>query len=235
MKEYRPRLNKHEFELIRGKGSRVLIIGDLHEPFARKGYLEFCESIYNKYNCNRVIFIGDLIDNHYSSFHDTDPDGHSAYEELLKAKANINKWYKVFPDAIVTIGNHDLIPDRKAFSSGLSKTWIKTISEVLEVPNWRFVESTIIDGVKYVHGTARKARQRAKDDFMSVVQGHYHSESYIEFYVGESYKYFAMQVGCGLDRGSYAAAYGRHFKKMHINCGVILENGEVPILEYMEL
>ena len=46
---------------------------------------------------------------------------------------------------------------------------------------------------------------------------------------------FAMQIGCGVDDRSYAMAYGKHFDKMHINCGVVLENGTLPILEYQKL
>jgi hypothetical protein len=30
-------------------------------------------------------------------------------------------------------------------------------------------------------------------------------------------------------------AYSKHFDKMHINCGVVLENGTLPILEYQKL
>lgn len=233
--EFRPRLNQNEYELLRHSGNRVLVIGDLHEPFAKEGYLEHCVNAYDKYNCNKVVFIGDIIDNHFSSFHETDPDGHSASQELVLAKERIKEWYSVFPEASVCIGNHDLIPNRKVFNAGLSKHWVKKIGDVLDTPNWEYAEDFIIDGVKYTHGTARKAKQRAKDDFISIVQGHYHSESYIEFFVGETYKYFAMQVGCGVDRSAYAMAYGKHFKKMHINCGVVLENGELPILEYMKL
>ena len=59
---YRPRLNKQEYKFVRGSGNRVLVIGDLHEPFTKVGYLQFCKSIYKKYNCNKVIFIGDCID-----------------------------------------------------------------------------------------------------------------------------------------------------------------------------
>jgi metallophosphoesterase superfamily enzyme len=214
---------------------RVLIIGDLHAPFIRGGYLEFCQSIYNKYNCNKVVLIGDLIDNHYSSYHESDPDGHSAGVELLKAKEEIGNWYKAFPKAKVCTGNHDAIPYRKAMTSGLSSAWIRSISEVIDTPNWEYSEEFFIDGVKYCHGTGRKARIRAKDDLISVVQGHYHSESYVEFFVGQHYKIYAMQVGCGVHQKSYAMAYGRNFKKMHVNCGVILENGELPILEFMKL
>jgi hypothetical protein len=234
-KDYRPRLNINEYEFLRHSGNRVLVIGDLHEPFSKSGYLEHCVNTYEKYNCNTVVFIGDIIDMHYSSFHPTDPDGHSAAKELELAKTNIKKWYEAFPKAMVCLGNHDLIPDRKAFNAGLSKLWVRDVSDVLEVPNWEFGEHFIIDGVKYTHGTNRKARQRVKDDFISIVQGHYHSESYIEFFVGESFKIFAMQLGCGVDRTAYAMAYGKEFKKMHVNCGVVLESGELPILEYMKL
>jgi len=214
---------------------RVLIIGDLHSPFVRYGYLEFCQSIYNKYGCNEVVFIGDLIDNHYSSYHETDPDGHSAGAELLKAKAEIENWHRAFNKAKVCIGNHDAIPFRKAMTAGLSASWIKTIDEVIDVPGWDFAEEFIIDGNMYCHGIGRKARNRAKGDLISVIQGHYHAESYIEYFVGKHYRIFALQLGCGVDDKAYAMAYGRHFNKMHINCGVILENGELPILEFMKL
>ena len=65
----RPRLtgNKEKaFKNITKKENRVLVIGDLHEPFNLDGYLDFCKHQYAIYNCNKVIFIGDVIDNHYS-------------------------------------------------------------------------------------------------------------------------------------------------------------------------
>lgn len=244
MKEYAPRirLNEEEYNLIlqrrkenHDEENRVLIVGDLHAPFNKYGYLEFCQEMYYKYDCNKVVFIGDIIDMHFSSFHESDPDGLSAGAELLKAKQEIANWYKAFPIAKVCLGNHDLIPNRKAMTSGLSNSWIKTIDEVLETPNWEFSEEFEIDDVTYVHGTGRKARNRAKAELTSIVQGHYHSESYIEHFVGKQYSIFAMQVGCGIDRKSYAMAYGKHFNKPHINCGIILENGTLPILEYMKL
>ena len=215
--------------------SKILVVGDLHAPFTREGYLEFCQEIYRKYDCNEVIFIGDLLDNHFASFWSIDPDGHGAAEELRLAKQQIQTWYKIFPKARVCIGNHDLIPLRKAFNAGLSKQWIKPISEILNTPNWIYEEEFYINEVLYTHGTARKANKRMHADLISVVQGHYHSESYIEYSVGKFKKMFAMQIGCGVDDRSYAMAYGRHFDKMHINCGVVLENGTLPILEYMKL
>jgi len=231
MKQYRPRLNKEAYNLTRKGG--LLIVGDLHAPFVRRGYLEFCKRIRDKYNCDEIIFIGDIIDNHYSSFHDTDPDGYGGKQELDLAKKEIKKWYREFPKARVCLGNHDLIPDRKRFNANITKSWIKPINEVLETPNWVFAESFVIDDVLYTHGTGIKARQRAKNNLTSVVQGHYHADGYIDFYVGQNYKIFAMQVGCGIDDKSYAMAYGKNYPKNHINCGVIIDG--MPILEYMPL
>ena len=116
-KEMRPRLKgnvkKAYLNLIKDE-NRVLIIGDLHEPFCLDGYLEFCKKTYAKYNCNKVVFIGDQIDNHFSSYHETDADGLSGGQELDLAIKKIAKWYKSFPVADVLYGNHDLIISRKA-------------------------------------------------------------------------------------------------------------------------
>ena len=67
---------------LRNDSRRVLVVGDLHAPFIRQGYLEHCQQIFEEYNCNEVVFIGDLIDNHYSSYHEQDPDGYGAGEFL---------------------------------------------------------------------------------------------------------------------------------------------------------
>jgi predicted phosphodiesterase len=216
------------------ESNRVLFIGDIHEPFCRPGYRKFCYDLYKKWSCNTVIFAGDILDNHYSSYHETDPDGHAAGTELAIAKDNINKWYRVFPKAKVCIGNHDSLPNRRAMTAGLSAKWIKTIKEVVEVPGWDFDESFIVDGVLYCHGIGRKAYTRSRQDMISVVQGHYHADSYIKWTVGKRDKIFACQVGCGMDDKTFAAAYGKHFQKMHINAAVIID-GKLPILEYMEL
>lgn len=236
----RYRLNSEEERMLleyraKKESRNMLIIGDLHAPFTLDGYLEFCISIYNKYKCTGVMFIGDLLDSHFSSYHEVDADGHSAGEELRLAKEEISRWYEAFPKAMCCLGNHDLIPNRKAMTSGLSKSWVRSVGEVLDTPNWEYSEQFIIDDVLYTHGTGRKARQRAKNDLISVCQGHYHSEGYVEHFVGMNYKIFAMQVGCGVDKNSYAMAYGKNFAKQHVSCGVILDNGTLPILEYMDL
>ena len=215
-------------------GKNVLVIGDLHEPFCLDNYLSHCIETYNKYKCNEVVFIGDIIDNHASSYHETDPDGHSAGQELKMAIQRIKEWYKAFPKATVIIGNHDRLIMRKAYSSGLSKLWIKDYAEVLGTPGWNFTESIEIDDVLYIHGEGGTARARVRRDLQSIVQGHLHSQAYIDWCVGAKFKLFGMQVGCGIDHKSYAMAYGKEGPKPAIACGVVLQ-GEVPINIMMNL
>ena len=61
--------------------SRVLVIGDLHSPFDLDSYFTHCVDVAAKYRDNKVVFIGDVIDNHFSSYHETDPDGMGAGDE----------------------------------------------------------------------------------------------------------------------------------------------------------
>jgi len=236
-KQYR--LSQEEADIIqkyRDNTTRnILVIGDLHAPFIKKGYLEHCLEVYNKYSCNQVILIGDLIDNHFSSYHETDPDGYSAGEELDRAISHLQPWFKAFPVADVCIGNHDAIVCRKAMSSGVSNRWLRDYDEVLGTPGWTFDDHFIYDEVYYTHGTGssglKAAYNRMVNWGMSVVQGHLHTESSIMWKVDKDKRCFAVQTGVGVSDKAYAMAYAKNFtKKYIISCAVILDNGEIPVI-----
>ena len=233
----RPRLTGNKliaFENITKKENRILIIGDLHEPFCLDGYLEFCQETYEKYNLNKVIFIGDIIDNHYSSYHETDADGMGGSDELTQAIKELSKWYKSFPKAYVIIGNHDRLIMRKAQTSAIPTCWIKEYKDVLKVPKWQFVDRVVIDNVQYIHGEGGNASTKCRSDMMSTVQGHLHILCGVNWFVGQSFKIFGMQVGCGIDHDSYAMAYAKRGKKPAIGCGVVF-GGHTAFNKLMEL
>jgi len=225
MKEIRPRLKgkiRKAYENLIKDENRVLVIGDLHEPFCLDGYLDFCKQTYKNYNCNKVVFIGDVIDSHFSSYHETDPDGMGGGDELDIAITRLKRWYDLFPNADVMIGNHDRIVYRKGFTAGIPKRWLRPFEDVLETPKWRFKESVEIDNVLYEHGEGGQAFTKAKNNMMSSVCGHTHTEAYVRFIVGKRFKVFGMQVGCGVDSTAYATAYAKNFKKQAIGCGVVV-------------
>ena len=223
-KDTRPRINaqqKKALDYLRTKERRILVIGDLHCPFELDGYFEFCLDTYDRFACNQVIFIGDLIDSHATSRHETDPNGLSAKTELEQAIADLQKWREAFPVADVIVGNHDRVVMRRAFSSSIPSMWIKSFNEVLGT-SWNWSERMEYDDVQFVHGEGGSARMKAKNDLQSTVQGHIHTQAYVEWMVGNRTKLFSMQVGCGLDRETYAAAYAKHYKKQAIGCGVVI-------------
>ncbi len=215
----------------------ILVIGDLHEPFCLDGYLEWCLEQYEIYNCNQVIFIGDILDNHAFSYHEPDPDGLSAGMELELSIKKVQKWYKAFEgvNVDVCIGNHDRLASRKRFTGGIPAAWIKTYNEVLGTPDWNWVESVVYDDVLYEHGEGGQAKTKAKNNLMSSVCGHTHTEAYTIWFVGKRYRVFAVQTGCGVDASTYAAAYAKNFKKQAIGCAVVLNNGTLPINLLMPL
>lgn len=218
-----------------GNPDNVLVIGDLHAPFTLQNYLKFCRQQQEIYDCGTVIFIGDVIDNHFSSYHESDPDGYGAGEELDRAIDIISDWYHTFPKATVIIGNHDRLVYRKAYSSGVSKRWIKDYKDVLQTEGWDFVENIELFGVNFNHGEGGTARNRIKSELQSQVQGHLHTQLYTDYLVGANFIVWGMQVGCGVDNKSYAMAYGKHFKKPAIGCGVVLNSGTLPIAIPMKM
>ena len=230
---YRPRISRTEWDLIKeyrdnnnNENNNILVIGDLHEPFCLDAYLDFCVQKYIEFSCNEVVMIGDCIDNHYASYHETygGEELMTGAEELELAIKRIARWRDAFPVATVIIGNHDRLIMRKSQTSSIPSKWIKSYKEVLEVPDWNFVETYEKNGVQYVHGEGGTARTKCRADMMNTVQGHLHTQAYCEHYVGQNFRVFGVQVGCGIDHESYAMAYAKYGKKPAIGAAVVLNN-----------
>lgn len=225
MYEERPRLKGDKlaaYNHLTKEERRILVIGDLHLPFCLDGYLEHCKRVYARNLCNQVIFIGDIIDSHAFSYHEPDPNGMSAGDELEAAIEDVKAWYKTFPVADVLIGNHDRLALRKSTTGGIPRQWVRHYNEVLKTPNWKWHESVVYDDVLYEHGEGGQALTKAKNNMMSSVCGHTHTSAYVHWLVGKKFKIFACQVGCGIDATAYAANYARNYKKQAIGAAVVL-------------
>ena len=64
---------------------RVLVIGDLHEPYTHPDAYDFLCTVRDEYCPDIVVQIGDETDGHAISFHDSSPELDSAGVELEKA------------------------------------------------------------------------------------------------------------------------------------------------------
>lgn len=219
----------------------VLVIGDTHIPFERKDYLDFCLETKKKYKCNKVVHIGDLVDNHAISYHEHDPDGMSPKEEMAQSDKHLEKWFKAFPNVLLCRGNHDRLADRKQKTVGLPSRVFKPFRDIWKLPKgWRDDWHFLLDGVLYKHGTGYGGKyphiQAAHDNRCSTVIGHGHSVAGVEWSASDFDIVFGMSVGCGIDRDTYAMAYEKNFKRKPIlGCGVVADNGQNSLFVPMEL
>lgn len=217
--------------------SRVLCIGDIHEPVSRKGYMQFCKDLYKEWDCDKVIFIGDIIDWSAISFHASNPEAPGPHDEYKLALAGVQRWYKAFRNATICIGNHDARPKRVAESVNIPAKFIRDYSDLWHTPKWTWLQSVIVDEVLYVHGHGKgggktPAWNLAQKMGMSVVMGHYHSRGSINWSANPLRRWFGMDVGCGVDDKAYAFAYAKEqAQRSMLSAGIILDG--TPYFEVM--
>ena len=217
--------------------ARILVIGDVHAPAVHPGYKAFCKDLYAEWDCNKVMFIGDVIDFHAISFHANNPNCPGPDDEFLLAKQEIQKWKRAFPKANVCIGNHDERVIRLAESVNIPSRFLRNYSEIWNTPGWCWRHEFISDGVYYFHGTAQggthPAWNVAGKMLMSVVMGHCHSRSGVKWRANPMKRVFSVDVGCGIDVDAFQFAYGRHIKERPILSAAVILDG-VPYHEIMQ-
>jgi len=216
---------------------RVLAIGDLHLPYTREGYLQFCKDTYRKNKCDAVVFMGDIVDLHAISFHEKHPDADGPSRELRRTKKAVSRWYKAFPKATVVCGNHDRLLIRKAATVSISEIALRTFSEIWETPGWDWIKSKTVDGVLYIHGDGcgggiYPAYSMMRKMAQSVVLGHHHTCASVKFLCNPERRLFAMDVGCGIEYNAVQFLYqDRNPCKPVMSVGTVIDN--VPQLHVM--
>lgn len=216
--------------------SRVLVIGDLHEPVSHPAYMRFVQDLYEQWDCNRVHFIGDVVDFHAVSFHARHPEAPGTTDEYELAYAKVAKWYETFPKATVSIGNHDARVIRLAESVNIPAKFIRDYADVWDTPGWTWETETMIDGAYLFHGTGCGGEHPAfnvmKKMAMSSIMGHVHSAGGVKWTANPTRRFFGMDVGCGIDDTAYAFAYGQHLKRRSVLSAGVLIDG-IPYFEVM--
>lgn len=209
--------------------SRVLIIGDTHAPAVHPGYLAFCRDLRNKYRCDTVVHIGDVVDFHAVSFHAHVPDMPGPKDEFEQAFECLKPWKKAFPDLKVTIGNHDRRVIRLAESVNIPSRFIRDYKEIWDTPKWDWQEEFIIDDVLLSHGEGCSgiypAAVKMQKMLMSVAIGHVHTAGGVAWAANPKRRIFGLSVGCGVDEKSLAFAYGKHFNRRSIISAAVLIDG----------
>ncbi len=207
---------------------RVLVVGDIHEPVSHPGYLKFNQDLRDKYRCDHVVLIGDVIDWHAVSFHAHHPEAPGPSDEYELALAGVEKWVKAFPKALVCIGNHDERLNRLSETVNIPQKFLRDYNEIWHTPHWNWDYEHALDGVYYCHGTGcgglHPAFNLMKKMLGSAVMGHIHSAGGVKWSASPDRRTFGMDTGCGIDDKAVAFAYGRHQKvRSIISAGVVVD------------
>ena len=235
-----PKVNRNPpiaTHIVRDAGS-VFIIPDTHEPFSIPGFPAWCREIADRWGCETVVHIGDLVDNYATSLHEKDPDTPGVQAEYEKTLERLQMWYDLFPDVILTLGNHDDRPVRTAKAGGISSIFVKSFRETWAIPNnWVICQEAQIDGVCYVHtggsGGRNPSLATAMDYLMPVVSGHYHTVAGVAYHHGRHKRLWGLDVGCGVDRHAYSMAYNRSSKGFALGAGVVVSDNGVQIPHFI--
>ena len=110
--------------MILGDNGNTLIISDLHLPYQHRDAFSFLEALESKYNFTQVLNVGDLYDHHRGSYHESEPDAHGEEREYLLAGRAAHRLQEIFPNMVITSGNHDALPQRKMRTIGLPMSMV---------------------------------------------------------------------------------------------------------------
>ena len=211
--------------------SSILILSDMHIPYNHPDLIPFLKAVNKKYKPTRVICVGDEVDKHAMSFHDSDPDLMSAGDELQAAIKQLQPIYKLFPKVDLVDSNHGSMVYRKGKAHGIPRKYLRDYGEILEAPKaWKWHNDlTIILPNKqklYVcHGMNKNGLKLASAMGMSTVQGHYHSEFNVQYGSSPSQLYWSMMVGCLIDDESLAFHYNKITpSRPIIGLGIIIDS-----------
>lgn len=217
--------------------SRILVIPDLHAPYHHEDALAFLRAVKDLFNPDLVVNLGDELDGHALSFHESDPNLDSAGVEFEKAKEMVLELHELFPHMLICHSNHGSLVYRRAKAHGIPVQMIKTYREML-FPNgggqgwsWRYAWRirTQLGDVTFKHQASGQPLLDAAHTGTNLITGHEHGNYDIQYAASADRLYWAARSGCLIDNESLAFAYGKHTRnKPILGCTVIV--GGIPML-----
>ena len=226
-------------ERINAKGKSVLIISDTHCPYNHPDLFPFLKAIKKKLlnKDSIIIHIGDEVDNHAISFHDSDQDLPSAGHELQLAIDQLAELRSIFDKMYILESNHGSLAYRKAKHHGVPIRVIKPLQDLYDTPNWTWHHDLILDTkadlpTYLCHGKASTYNALAKEMGMNAIQGHFHSKFEITYGKTPTVDRYNMFIGCLIDWKSLAFAYGRNnIPKPILGLGYIDKEGTPSLIK----
>lgn len=216
---------------------RILVIPDLHAPYQHPDTLRFLRAVKDQMQPDLVVSLGDELDYHAMSFHDSDPNLDSAGAELERGKKFLKKLHAEFPQVLVCHSNHGSMTYRRAKAHGIPVQLVRRYRDIvfpgLDASGWSWADSwkviTPLGSVMFKHQSSGILAD-AVHNGCNLVVGHSHGNFSVEYCASSAHLYYGCYSGCLVDKDSLAFAYGRLSKnKPIIGCTLIL-NGRPTLI-----
>lgn len=221
-------------------GERILVISDTHFPYHHPDTFDFLEHLAEKHKVTGVVSVGDMNDNHYPSFHEKEYDCYSGREELEHSKEACQRLESLFPRMLISEGNHDILPKRKAKSADIPLDWVAHPNHIYGLGGeWQWDSHhyfyTGDSKCLLVHTIGANTRTNAEKYSHNSAQGHHHSEFSVAYSADTDKLKWSMSVGCLIDPKAPAFRYDKKVitKRPILGGGVIIDN--TPYTEPMVL
>jgi len=214
---------------------RIICISDLHIPYHHRDAFAFIRAVRDEYGITHATNVGDIVDNHYPSYHEMEAGCLGGNEEIRAARSACKRLQEIFPEMKISLGNHDLLPKRKANSASVPLDWVNDPNTVYGLDGgWDWDSHHYIpygDNLKFllVHSVGINLKTNAYKYSHSSVQGHHHSTFGIEYAADTDTLRWAMGTGCLIDPRSPAFAYDKKniTSRPILGLGAVIE--ETPI------
>lgn len=216
--------------------NNTIIISDTHAPFHHRDTIPFLSAVKDAYGIVDAKHVGDVVDNHNSSYHEIEYGILSSEHEHRQAKKFIKQLEVLFPDLTISLGNHDNLTPRKAKTAGIPQDHLGSYNDIYDV-NWNWVDKDYFtvsgknDMCLMTHAISPSTLNNAKIHSHNSIQGHYHGVMGIEYFADTERLRWSMSVGCLVDTHSSAFNYASSMtsKRPLIGLGAIIENQPVVI------
>ena len=223
------------------RAERILVIPDLHAPYHHRDALSFLRAVADAFAPDLVVNLGDELDGHALSFHESDPNLDSAGVEFEKAREAMQELNELFPHMLLCHSNHGSLVYRRAKAHGIPVQMIKTYREMLFPEggghgwSWRYAWRirTQTGDVTFKHQASGQPLLDAAHTGTSLVTGHEHGNFDVQYAASSDRLYWAARAGCLIDNDSLAFAYGRHTRNKPILGCIVIVKGiplQIPMI-----
>lgn len=216
---------------------RVQVLTDTHAPFMHPDAINFLSAVSDRYSPEVIVHGGDVADFHFASKHVKEPRNAGA-SEIAKARRQLAGLVRLYPRALVCVGNHDERVYKRNKENGIPEDCVKKLNEILSLPDeWEWRDSWVIDGVIYEHGSQYGGHdghiKAARTNLASTVIGHIHSHAGVHYVANTRSTVFGMNAGCLIDRTAYAFNYAKRQALPVVGCGIVTDG--IPMFLPMRL